>query len=111
MTLPITPTCPHLTPPLTLKHSYHPRLYSFSYHCHPHSPLYQDAQEVLMYFQAKSGSILPFAVQEKMRTLKNKASQLVGHVSAFGACVRASAASRCSILLYCVLLLSCTSMR
>ena len=40
-----------------------------------------------MYFQAKSGSILPFAVQEKMRTLKNKASQLVGHVSAFGACV------------------------
>ena len=53
-------------------------------HTHDFAEIDQDAQEVLVYFQAKSGSILPFAVQEKMRTLKNKASRLVGQVSAFG---------------------------
>ena len=39
-----------------------------SLHDQEYVQIYREAQDVLIYFQAKSGSILPFSVQEKART-------------------------------------------
>jgi len=54
-------------------------LYAYEYTC-----IQRDAAQVLAHFNAGTGSILPLAVQEKMRTMKNDASRLATRVEGFG---------------------------
>jgi hypothetical protein len=41
----------------------------------------EEAQDVLSYFNTKSGAILPYAIQEKMRTLKNSIFRLQSKIT------------------------------
>ena len=76
-------------------------LYTYEYNC-----IQRDATQVLAHFHAGTGSILPLAVQEKMRTMKNDASRLAARVEGFGRAIASLVSDYVDRLLPCFIIFS-----